>query len=48
MNREIIAILDRELQVPARTELPPPVKGKEPADPKWIVQVIREARDGRP
>jgi len=48
MNREIIAILEKELRAPVRTELPPPVKGKEPADPQWIVQVIREARDGRP
>jgi hypothetical protein len=48
MNREIIAILDKELEMPARLELPPPVKGNKPADPKWIVQVIREARDGRP
>ncbi len=48
MNREIIAILERELQTPAPEDLPPPVSGKRPADPEWIVRVIREARDGRP
>jgi len=48
MNREIIAILERELQTPVPANLPPPVIGKRPADPEWIVRVIREARDGRP
>jgi hypothetical protein len=46
MNREIIAILEKELGVVRSTALPPPVKGKKPANPQWIVKVIREARDG--
>jgi putative endonuclease len=33
----------------ARTSgLPPPVKGRKPVDPKWIVRIIRDARDVRP
>ncbi|MDD5482457.1 MAG: helicase-related protein [Kiritimatiellae bacterium] len=28
------------------SDIPPPVKGKKPVDPQWIVRTIREARDG--
>ena len=42
-----LAMLERELAPTATPELPPPVRGLKPADPKWIVQVIRDARDGK-
>jgi hypothetical protein len=48
MNQQVIAILERKLQEPALTSRPPPEEGKRPADPDWIVQVIREVRDGSP
>jgi hypothetical protein len=48
MNREVLAILEQTLETHDVAELPPPVKGKRPVDPRWIVQVIREARDGKP
>jgi hypothetical protein len=47
MNREIIAILEKELQAPVRRDLPPPVKGQTPVDGRWIAQAIRDARDGK-
>lgn len=47
MNREIIAILEREVGASAVMELPPPVKGLKPVDGEWIVKVIRDARDGK-
>ena len=47
MNREVIAILERELDRPAVTELPPPVKTLKPISGEWTVQVIRDARDGK-
>lgn len=48
MNREVIAILERELDHPAAVEPPPPVIGlKRPVSSDWIVQVIRDARDGK-
>jgi plasmid stability protein len=46
MNREVISILERELDRPAVAELPPPVKTLKPIDHEWVVQVIRDARDG--
>ena len=48
MNREIVSILEKELGARQPGPLPLPVKGKKPVDPQWIVQVIREARDGNP
>lgn len=48
MNREVIAILEKELGGAGPMALPPPVRGKRPVDPAWVVKVIREARDGRP
>lgn len=45
MNREVIAILEREL-TPA-PKLSPPVELKEPVDPEWIVSIVREARGSR-
>ena len=48
MNREVIAILEKELVTARPLELPPPVKGIKPVDPQWIVRVIREARESRP
>jgi hypothetical protein len=47
MNREVIAILERELDRSVPTELPPPVKSLKPVDHAWIVQAIRDARDGK-
>ena len=47
MNREVIAILERELEKPAEMELPPPVKPLKPIRHEEIVQIIRDARDGK-
>lgn len=47
MNREVIAILERELERPEAMELPPPVKSLKPVAHEWIVQTIRDARDGK-
>lgn len=47
MNGEVIAILERELERPAEVNLPPPVKSLKPVDHEWIVQIIRDARDGK-
>ena len=47
MNREVIAILDRELGRPSTTELPPPIRLKKPVSGEWIAQIIRDARDGK-
>ncbi len=47
MNREVIAILERELDRPAVTELPPPIKPLKPIRHEEIVQLIRDARDGK-
>ena len=47
MNREVIAILERELERPATAELPPPVKTLKPISGEWTVQVVRDARDGK-
>ncbi len=46
MNREVIAILQRELTPTA--QLPPPVKLKEPIDSQTVVRIIRDGRDSRP
>ena len=47
MNREVIAILERELDRPTAAEQPPAVIGLErPISGEWVVQVIRDARDG--
>ena len=48
MNREIIAILEKEMGGRRPIDLPPPVKGIKPVDPRWIVRIIREARESRP
>jgi len=47
MNREVIAILEQELNRTATTELPPPVKTLKPISHEDIVQMIRDARDGK-
>ena len=48
MNREVIAILERELERPEPAEAPPPVvKLDRPVSGEWIVQIIRDARDGQ-
>jgi len=47
MNREVIAILERELEKPEAAELPPPVKTLKPINHEEIVQIIRDARDGK-
>ena len=48
MNREVIAILERELATKAAPDLPPPIKLRKPVDPDWIVDIIRDARDSNP
>lgn len=48
MNREIIAILEKEVGESRPIDLPPPVGMDKPVDPQWIVQIIREARESRP
>ena len=47
MNREVIAILERELSVPAVKEWPAPLKPRKRIDHAWVVKVIRDARDGK-
>jgi plasmid stability protein len=47
MNREVVAILERELGRPSPQEPPPLVKTARPLDHDWIVQTIRDARDGK-
>ncbi len=47
MNREVISILERELDRPAVTEWPPPIKTLKPISGEEIVQIIRDARDGK-
>ena len=47
MNREVIAILERELESPTAMDLPPPIKSLKPISGEEIVQIIRDARDGK-
>lgn len=47
MNREVIAILEKEIEPTDPDRLPPPVKGRMQVDGRWIAQVIRDARDGK-
>lgn len=47
MNREVIAILEKELSAVRLSELPPPVKPLVPVDGRWIADAIRKARDSR-
>jgi plasmid stability protein len=48
MNREVIAILERELGRSTPAEAPPPVVTLDrPVSGEWIVQIIRDARDGK-
>lgn len=48
MNREVIAILEKELTITLPPALPQPVKLRKPVDPQWIADMIREARDSNP
>jgi len=48
VNREIIAILEKELVRARPFELPPPVKPLVPIDGRRIAETIRKARDTRP
>jgi len=48
MNREIIAILEKELGATGSAPLPEPVQLKKAVDPRWIADMIREARDKNP
>ena len=45
MNREVISIIEKQLDCSRPFVLPPPIKLKRPMDPRWIVDIIREARD---
>jgi plasmid stability protein len=47
MNREVIAILEKELAVARPVELPTPVKPLVPVNGRWIADAIRKARDSR-
>ena len=47
MNREVIAILEKELTAGRPVELPPPVKPLVSVDGRWIAEGIRKARDSR-
>jgi hypothetical protein len=48
MNREVISILERELENTDGKALPPPIIGLDkPVSGEWIVQIIRDARDGK-
>lgn len=47
MNREVIAILEREMVPWTVEELPPPVKSLKPIRGEELVQLIRDARDGK-
>jgi len=48
MNREVIAILEKEIGAGQAANPPPPIKLKRPVNGEWIVKIIREARDSRP
>ena len=48
MNREIIAILEKEIGTTRTVALPPLVKPRVPVDGRWIADAIRKARDSRP
>ena len=45
MNREVIAILEKEFVKTRPVFFPTPVKGKKSVSPEWGVQTIRKARD---
>jgi len=47
MNGEVIAILECELERPETMELPPLVGTLRPISGESIVQLIRDARDGK-
>jgi hypothetical protein len=48
MNREVISILEHELESTDGKALPPPIIGLDkPVSGEWIVQIIRDARDGK-
>ncbi len=47
MNREIIAVLEREMNAPRPVELPAPVKSLVPVDGRSIADAIRRDRDSR-
>ena len=47
MNREVVTILERELERPGELALPQPVGIGQPIDHYRIVQSIRDARDGK-
>jgi plasmid stability protein len=48
MNREVIAILEKEIAGTAPDRLPLPVQPLVPVDGRWIVDAIRNDRDSRP
>lgn len=45
MNREVLAILEENLEMPSVAELPPPVKPLRPVSGEAIVKMIRDMRD---
>lgn len=48
MNREVIAILEKEMEPAGPDRLPPLVKGKVQVDGRWVADAIRSDRDSRP
>ena len=47
MNREIIAILEKELDSPARADVRRPVVPSKPLSGAWVRETTREVRDSR-
>jgi hypothetical protein len=45
MNREVLAILEEELEAPPVAELPPPVKPLRPVSGDTVVRIIRQMRE---
>jgi hypothetical protein len=45
MNREVLAILEENLDAPPAAELPPPVRPLRPVSGEEIVRIIRHMRD---
>ena len=48
MNREVIAILEKEMEPREPGRLPPLVQPLVPVDGRWIADAIRNDRDSRP
>lgn len=47
MNREAIAILEKELEVPEQGDLLPPAAPSKPLSAAWVRETVRAMREGR-